>query len=155
MSFPKEWLRWSSAMMMRGGGCVAILLGAYAAYDVGYQAYARAHKSEVTWQTAQGYNAKSWRRIMPMKTLELNEKAEVGKQLIVFSPVDFQLKGARLVSWIPSASGGDMSLETPWQQVPATFSRLAERGMQVIAFSLSAENGVLRLGLQLGRDDAP
>ncbi|WP_432699636.1 hypothetical protein ACRUMN_19025 [Kluyvera cryocrescens] len=46
-----------------------------------------------------------------------------------------------------------MSLEGPWQQVPSTFSMLAERDMQVLAFSLSAEKGVLSLTLQLVRND--
>ena len=48
-----------------------------------------------------------------------------------------------------------MSLEADWQQVPTMFSMLAERGMQVIAFSLSPGNGALNFSLQLVRDDEP
>nr|EKU4731311.1 DNA utilization protein HofO [Kluyvera ascorbata] len=75
--------------------------------------------------------------------------------MIPFSPVDLQREGVRLVSWVPSAVGGEMSLEADWQQIPATFSMLAERGMQVIAFSLSPGNGALNFSLQLVRDDEP
>lgn len=155
MQFPENRLRLSAKAMVKCGGCIAILLGVYAGYGIGYRAYSRAIESQVSWHAAQAINAKSWRRIMPIMAADRNAKAVGTSPFIAFSPVDFQREGARLMSWVPSDTGGEMSLEIPWQQVPATFSMLAERGMQVIAFTLRAENGVLRFILQLVHNDEP
>ena len=155
MQLPENWLRFSSVTMVRGSACIAILFGIYVSYEVGHQAYSRALKSQISRQAGQIYNTKSWHRILPIKTVLLGEKTQGDEQMLPFSPVDFQRDGVRLVSWIPSAAGGDMSLETPWLRVPPTFTMLAERGMQVSAFSLNAEKGVLRFTLQLVRDDEP
>lgn len=155
MQLPDSWLRISSTTLIAGGACVAILLGVYAAYAVGHQAYQRVSKSHQSWQTGRVHNAEGWRRMMQIKTAAQRETEQGDAPLIPFSPVDLQREGVRLVSWVPSAVGGEMSLEADWQQVPATFSMLAERGMQVIAFSLSPGNGALNFSLQLVRDDEP
>ena len=44
-------------------------------------------------------------------------------------------------------------LESRWSQAVETFSLLAERGMQIPAFSLSASESGLRFTLQLEHDD--
>ena len=153
MQLPERWPRCSLTTMVKSLAGAAILLGLYASFEVGHQAYSRALKSRTSWRAEQNINLNNWQRIMPSLATELSEKMLNDPQPVAFSPVDFQREGVRLVSWVPSGSGGDMSLEGPWQQVPSTFSMLAERDMQVLAFSLSAEKGVLSLTLQLVRNE--
>ena len=155
MQLPERWPRCSLTTMVKSLAGAAILLGLYASFEVGLQAYSRALESRTSWRAEQNINLNNWRRIMPSLATELSEKMLNDPQPVAFSPVDFQREGVRLVSWVPSAVGGEMSLEADWQQVPATFSMLAERGMQVIAFSLSPGNGALNFSLQLVRDDEP
>lgn len=61
------------------------------------------------------------------------------EKTLPFSPLDFQLSGAQLVSWHPSAQGGELALKTLWEAVPSAFTRLAERNVSVSRFSLSVE----------------
>lgn len=155
MQLPERWPKCSLTTMVRCLACAAILLGIYVGYEIGHQAYSRALKSRMSWLAEQNINLKNWQRMTPIMATELSEKMLSDPLPVIFSPVDFQREGVRLVSWVPSGTGGDMTLETPWQQVPSAFSMLAEREMQVLAFSLSAEKGVLSLTLQLVRNDEP
>ena len=66
-----------------------------------------------------------------------------------FSPLDFQLSGAQLVYWHPSAQGGELALKTLWEAVPSAFTRLAERNVSVSRFLLSVEGDDLLFTLQL------
>lgn len=68
---------------------------------------------------------------------------------VPFSPLDFQRDGTHLSRWQPAETGGEMVLETQWQQIPSVFLRLAERNMQAAAFSIRPVDGRLRLTLQL------
>lgn len=38
------------------------------------------------------------------------------EKTLPFSPLDFQLSGAQLVYWHPSAQGGELALKTLWKQ---------------------------------------
>lgn len=73
----------------------------------------------------------------------------------VFSALAFQTGSTRLLSWHPTGRGGEMVLQTGWQDVPETFTRLAEQDMQVSAFSLALKEGVLHLRLELESGDVP
>lgn len=56
------------------------------------------------------------------------------EKTLPFSPLDFQLPGAQLVYWHPSAQGGELALKTLWEAVPSAFTRLAERNVSVSRF---------------------
>lgn len=71
------------------------------------------------------------------------------EKTLPFSPLDFQLSGAQLVYWHPSAQGGELALKTLWEAVPSAFTRLAERNVSVSRFSLSVEGDDLLFTLQL------
>ncbi|EFM2062370.1 DNA utilization protein HofO [Escherichia coli] len=71
------------------------------------------------------------------------------EQTLPFSPLDFQLPGAQLVYWHPSAQGGELALKTLWEAVPSAFTRLAERNVSVSRFSLSVQGDELLFTLQL------
>ena len=71
------------------------------------------------------------------------------EKTLPFSPLDFQLPGAQLVYWHPSARGGELALKTLWEAVPSAFTRLAERNVSVSRFSLSVEGDELLFTLQL------
>lgn len=71
------------------------------------------------------------------------------EKTLPFSPLDFQLPGAQLVFWHPSAQGGELALKTLWEAVPSAFTRLAERNVSVSRFSLSVEGDDLLFTLQL------
>ncbi|MSI33913.1 DNA utilization protein HofO, partial [Escherichia coli] len=60
---------------------------------------------------------------------------------------------AQLVSWHPSAQGGELALKTLWEAVPSAFTRLAERNVSVSRFSLSVEGDDLLFTLQLETPD--
>ncbi len=59
------------------------------------------------------------------------------------------IQRAKLVSWHPSAQGGELALKTLWEAVPSAFTRLAERDVSVSRFSLSVEGDDLLFTLQL------
>lgn len=71
-----------------------------------------------------------------------------------FSPLDFQDKRTALVHWKPQQTGGELVLDTPWSDVPALFSRLAQQAVRISAFNLAPEGKTLRLSLQLESDHA-
>lgn len=155
MRLPDSSLRISPAGAVKGCACFAILLGIYVSYQVGHQAYHRALKSHVSWRAERAHSVESWRRIMPLQAEVQHGMLQGERPGIAFSPAHFQHQSVRLVSWVPSDSGGEMSLEAPWQQVPPLFLMLAERSMQVVDFSLRAEKEALSLTFQLVRHDAP
>lgn len=66
-----------------------------------------------------------------------------------FSALAFQRDGTTLVSWKPFAGGGALTLDADWGQIPAVFSRLAQREMSVEAFEITPEGARLRLSLEL------
>ena len=71
-----------------------------------------------------------------------------------FSPLDFQADGTRLVHWKPLQSGGELTLDADWQAIPAVFSRLMKRDVQVSAFAISPHDAGLRLHMQLEQEHA-
>ncbi|MBA8559297.1 hypothetical protein HVV49_00485 [Citrobacter freundii] len=77
--------------------------------------------------------------------------AEPEEKLTLFSPLLFQTSLTRLIHWQPSAQGGEMALISAWDAIPQTFVQLADQGMNVSRFSLSAEDTELLLTLQLER----
>ncbi len=77
--------------------------------------------------------------------------AEPEEKLTLFSPLLFQSSLTRLIHWQPSAQGGEMALISAWDAIPQTFVQLADQGMSVSRFSLSAEDTELLLTLQLER----
>ncbi|AHW96642.1 hypothetical protein [Enterobacter asburiae] len=69
--------------------------------------------------------------------------------LTPFSPLDFQDDNATLVHWKPLQNGGELMLEVEWQALPALFSRLAQRDVQIAAFAIAPQGTALRLRLEL------
>ena len=69
--------------------------------------------------------------------------------LTPFSPLDFQGDNATLVHWKPLQNGGELMLEVEWQALPALFSRLAQRDVQIAAFAIAPQGTALRLRLEL------
>ena len=66
-----------------------------------------------------------------------------------FSPLDFQGDDEKLVHWKPLQNGGELMLEVEWQAIPALFSRLAQRDVQIAAFAIAPQGTALRLRLEL------
>lgn len=91
-----------------------------------------------------------WRKLralaLPEEQIELSEVRR-------FSPLDFHGQTRQLLRWQPMQGGGEMVLESRWPQAVETFLLLAERDMQIPAFSLSASDNGLRFTLQLEHDD--
>jgi len=91
-----------------------------------------------------------WRKLrglaLPEEQIELSEVRR-------FSPLDFHGQARQLLRWQPMQGGGELVLESRWPQAVETFSLLAERGMQIPAFTLSASESGLRFTLQLEHDD--
>lgn len=71
-----------------------------------------------------------------------------------FSPLDFQADGTRLVHWKPLQSGGELTLDADWQVIPAVFSFLAQRDVQIAAFTISPQDAGLRLHMELEHEHA-
>ena len=71
------------------------------------------------------------------------------RELAPFSPLDFQGDNAMLVHWKPLQNGGELMLEVEWQALPALFSRLAQRDVQIAAFAIAPQGTALRLQLEL------
>ncbi|AMX07877.1 hypothetical protein A0R60_3643 [Enterobacter asburiae] len=69
--------------------------------------------------------------------------------LTAFSSLDFQGDNATLVHWKPLQNGGELMLEVKWQALPALFSRLAQRDVQIAAFAIAPQGTALRLRLEL------
>ena len=135
-------------------GLLAALAGILFCYSLGHQASLAAEQGSLAREQAHQRYLANWRRLMVLRT-ELPASERESRPALAFTPAAFQQAGARLVSWHPSVEGGELVLETPWAQVPPAFTLLAERGMQVAAFSLTHENGALRFRLRLVRDEKP
>jgi pilus assembly protein HofO len=71
------------------------------------------------------------------------------RELISFSPLDFQGDNTTLVHWKPLQNGGELMLEVEWQALPALFSRLAQQDVQIAAFAIVPQGTALRLRLEL------
>ena len=144
----------STLAKIRVAALLAILSCVFGGYLLCQQEYRRMQESHAAWRTQRAHVASSWHRLLPSAVTPLGLSGQNATP-VPFSPVVFQRAGAKLVSWLPSAKGGDMVLDTPWAQVAPVFIMLAERDMRVAAFSLSLENSVLRFSLQLVGDDEP
>ena len=152
MKLPDGWRRLSPTAGVRATALLAMIIGSCAGFQAGYQAFLSAQNSHKTWQTQHTRMMADWQQLMPLRdSQDASLLASVKSK--PFSPVVFQRANARLVSWLPSGAGGEMTLETSWQQVSSTFSMLAERDMRIVNFAFTPENGVLRLTLQLVHDD--
>ena len=79
----------------------------------------------------------------------LRPETQTAREMMPFSPLDFQGEGTKLLHWKPFQNGGELALESAWQANPALFSRLAQRDVQVAAFTISPQSTVLRLRLEL------
>lgn len=66
-----------------------------------------------------------------------------------FSPLSLQVPNVQLLHWQPSAQGGELAVQAPWEAVVSLFGYLAARGMSVSGFSLKAENDERVLTLTL------
>lgn len=93
-----------------------------------------------------------WASAMPLRQAEEQATTAIPPER-AFSALAFQTGSARLLSWHPNARGGELVLQSGWQDVPETFARLAEQRMQAIAFSLALKEGVLHLRLELESSD--
>lgn len=153
MPFLERIRRLSPVMKVRAGALLAILLAVYGGFLAGHQAYLDAEQRRGTRLTQHRQYLAILQRVMRTKAEMLSTPRLGEKNTLPFTPADFQRAGAHLTGWKPMDAGGEMSLETPWQSVPATFLLLAERGMQVEAFVLMPHNDALRFTLQLVRND--
>lgn len=144
----------STSGAVRFAGLLAALAGIALCYSIGHQASLAAEKGRLAREEQHQRYLANWRRLMALRTASPASERD-SRPARPFTPAAFQQEGARLVSWHPSAEGGELALDTPWAQVPPAFTRLAERDMQVVAFSLIHENGALRFRLRLVRDDKP
>ena len=101
------------------------------------------------WKQLQASRAGLWQSVRARQTAISLLEEKIWAAIKPFSPVDFQRPGAELVRWTPAGRGGEMVLETVWEQVPSVFTLLAERGMRVSAFSIRAGATQHTLTLQL------
>lgn len=144
----------STSGAVRFAGLLAALAGVLLCYSIGRQASLAAEKGRLAREEQHQRYLANWQRLMALRTAVPASEMD-SRPALPFTPAAFQQTGARLVSWLPSAEGGELTLETPWAQVPPAFTQLAERDMQVAAFSLTNESGALRFRLRLVRDDKP
>lgn len=140
MQRPERW-----QLSLAGAVALIALCGGYLLFTE----YTHQARLCAQWRQLQGERAAHWRRAMPLRAALSSVQHEETADNAPFSPVDFQRQDTELVGWSPTGRGGDMVLETVWQQVPETFMLLAERGIQVNAFSISAKDERLMLTLQL------
>lgn len=152
MKIPDGWRQLSPTTRVIVAALLAMILAIYACFQAASQAYLCAQKSREVRQIQHTAMISGWQQWLSLRNTAEKSLLSLDKTM-PFSPVSFQQAGARLLSWLPSAKGGEMVLEIAWQQVPSTFAMLAERDMQVVGFALVAENNVLRLTLQLVADD--
>ena len=134
---PERWHVGLAGLLLMAVGGVAFLL------------QSSSTPQNAAWEQQQRLRIARWQSVMPLQAA-LNVAA--GTTLAAtkpFSPVDFQRSGAELMSWTPDGRGGELVLETVWEQVPSVFMLLAERGMRVSAFSLQAGETRHVLTLQL------
>lgn len=79
----------------------------------------------------------------------LRPETQTTREMMPFSPLDFQGEGTTLLHWKPLHNGGELALESAWKAIPALFSRLAQRDVEVAAFTISPQSTALRLRLEL------
>ncbi len=137
MQRPERWHAGLAGLLLMAAGGVAFLLQPEPA------------SQSVAWKQQQVVRIARWQSVMPLRAA-LNVAADATLATTKpFSPVDFQRPGAELMSWTPAGRGGELVLESIWEQVPSVFTLLAERGMRVVAFSLQAGETRHVLTLQL------
>lgn len=152
MKLPDGWRQLSLTARVRGAALLAMVIGIFVCFQTGYMAFLSVQKSREIRLIQHSTMISGWRRLLSLPA-STDVPLSSSVNAISFSPVSFQRAGVRLKGWLPSGKGGELVLETAWQQVPSTFEMLAERDMQVVSFALVAENGVLRLTLQVVSDD--
>lgn len=137
MRRPERWHAGLAGLLLMAAGGVAFLLQPEAA------------SPNAEWKQQQIQRIARWQSVMPLQAA-LNVAADASLAATKpFSPVDFQRPGAELMSWTPAGYGGELVLETVWEQVPSVFALLAEQGIRVSAFSLQAGETRHVLTLQL------
>jgi pilus assembly protein HofO len=139
--------RWQ--MAMAGAWLLMLLVGGYLLQPDA----ARPGLRRDSLRQQQTQHAALWPRVMRLQQAVVGAQTPPPAATVPFSPVDFQRQDVALVSWMPAGRGGDIVLESAWYQVPATFGLLAERGMQVNAFSIQPGAERLLLTLQLEGGD--
>jgi len=150
---PERWLALSArsrvAVWLTGTAICAVL-----AWLLAVRPYASEQAQRLARLHAQQQSrSQLWASIMPLRAGEQTATASLPGR--AFSALVFQTGSARLLSWHPTGDGGEMVLQTGWRDVPESFARLAEQGMQVSAFSLALKEGVLHLRLELESGDDP
>ena len=93
-----------------------------------------------------------WKTLLKLKP-PLREPGPHDEAKKTFSPLALQSAGRQLIRWQPGARGGEIELEAQWEQIPQTFTYLAERNMWVTAFSLVMKENRLHFTLQLEQGD--
>lgn len=91
-------------------------------------------------------NAALWPAVRQMP---FRSETAVARVRMPFSPLDFQGDDAALVHWKPLQNGGELMLDLEWKALPALFSRLAQRDVQIVAFTIAPQGTALRLRLEL------
>ncbi|CAM6967166.1 MULTISPECIES: HofO [Enterobacter] len=84
-----------------------------------------------------------------VRKLPFRSETAEARVLMPFSPLDFQGADATLVHWKPQQNGGELMLDLEWEALPALFSRLAQRDVQIAAFAIAPQDKALRLRLEL------
>lgn len=91
--------------------------------------------------------AERWRELRQLQTQPAIPLVQT--PVLAFTPLEYQFAGTQLVDWQPEGSGGEMVLDTHWQQVAEIFALLGTQNMSVRAFNLKPFAKALRLTLQL------
>ncbi|CAM6453223.1 MULTISPECIES: HofO family protein [Citrobacter] len=94
-------------------------------------------------------NAQRWQSLHRLAESAARIPALTTANTAPFSPLAIALPGLRLRHWQPSTQGGELALRAKWEAIPSLFAYLAERGISVNGFSLTAEKNALLLTLTL------
>jgi hypothetical protein len=100
-----------------------------------------------SFNSANSQIVEQWRELRQLQAQQTMPLVQA--PVLAFTPLEFQFAGTQLVDWQPEGSGGQMVLDTHWQQVAEIFALLGTRNMSVKAFSLKPVAKTLRLTLQL------
>ena len=109
--------------------------------DNGRDAQSRLHQA----------NLLQWRTLHKIAGSADEQRLVSDDNALPFSPFDFQQAEMQLVSWQPSAEGGELALKGPWSAIPPVFRQLAERQMRITQFTLDPDENGLRITLLLER----
>lgn len=71
-----------------------------------------------------------------------------------FSVLDFQFHGVTLIHWKPLPTGGELTLDAGWEQIPSIFTRLAQLDVRINGFDIRPQGGQLRVSIRLELDHA-